>query len=227
MFCISCKQLWSWRTGIIEERGHNPHYLEWMRSRGGAGGGRGVGMARDPLDIQCGREVNWQLTWSIQQYCQGYKLNFARSVMNWAESLVHVRHQEIPSMQRAMEVQGDLQELRIQYMRRKITENHFRKRIFQIQRDANIARQIVDLLAAVQNAGADIVFRILDTLQNEKNVSIIQERIPLNLNEFAELKKWANQSIADIYSENSKKNQKKFDRNESFTLMRGQAVIVD
>ena len=34
MFCISCKQLWSWRTGRIEERGHNPHYLEWMRSRG-------------------------------------------------------------------------------------------------------------------------------------------------------------------------------------------------
>jgi hypothetical protein len=228
MFCISCKQLWSWRTGRIEERGHNPHYLEWMRSRGGAGGGdRGVGMARDPLDIQCGREMNWQLTWSIEQYCRGYKLSFARSVMNWAESLVHVRLQEIPSMQRAMEVQGDLQELRIQYMRRKITENHFRKRIFQIQRDANIARQIVDLLAAVQNAGADIVFRILDTLQNEKNVSIIQERILSNLDEFAELKKWANQSITDIYSENSKKNQKGFDRNESFALMRRQAVIVD
>jgi hypothetical protein len=147
--------------------------------------------------------------------------------MNWAESLVHVRLQEIPSMQRAMEVQGDLQELRIQYMRRKITENHFRKRIFQIQRDANIARQIVDLLAAVQNAGADIVFRILDTLQNEKNVSIIQERILSNLDEFAELKKWANQSIADIYSENSKKNQKGFDRNESFALMRRQAVVID
>jgi hypothetical protein len=82
-------------------------------------------------------------------------------------------------------------------------------------------------LAAVQNAGADIVFRILDTLQNEKNVSIIQERILSNLNEFAELKKWANQSIADIYSENSKKNQKGFDRNESFALMHRQAVIVD
>jgi hypothetical protein len=147
--------------------------------------------------------------------------------MNWSESLIHVRHQEIPLMQRAMEVQGDLRELRIQYMRRKITENHFRKRIFQIQRDANIARQIVDLLAAVQNAGADIVFRILDTLQNEKNVSIIQERIPLNLNEFAELKKWANQSIADIYSENSKKIQKKFDRNESFALMRDQPLMLD
>jgi hypothetical protein len=34
------------------------------------------------------------------------------------------------------------------------------------------------------------------------------------------LKKWANQSIADIYSENSKKNQKGFNRLESFALLR-------
>ena len=67
MFCISCKQLWSWKTGKIEERGHNPHYLEWMRSRGGANGGGGL--ARNPLDIQCGREVNWQTTTIIEQEC--------------------------------------------------------------------------------------------------------------------------------------------------------------
>lgn len=225
MFCISCKQLWSWRTGRIEERGHNPHYLEWMRSRGG-GAANGGGMARDPLDIQCGREVNWQITRTIERQCNVYKLPLfttTRSVMNWANSLIHVRHDEIPSMQRAMEIQGDLRELRIQYMRKKITEDHFKKRIFQIQRDANVARQIVDLLAAVQNAGTDIVFRILDTLQNhqnEINVSIIQDGIQSNLNEFDELKKWANQSIADIYSENSKKIQKSFDRSDSFALVR-------
>jgi hypothetical protein len=218
MFCISCKQLWSWKTGKIEERGHNPHYLEWMRSRGGAVGGGGGGMARDPLDIQCGREVDWQVTRVIEGQCSVYKLPFARSVINWANSLIHVRNLEIPSMQRAMEIQGDLQELRIQYMRKKITEDHFRKRIFQMQRNANVARQIVDLLAAVQNAGTDIIFRIIDTFQKEKNVSIIQSDIQSNLNEFVELKKWANQSIADIYSENSKKSQKSFSRSESFAL---------
>ena len=213
MFCISCKQLWSWKTGKIEERGHNPHYLEWMRSRGGAGGG----MARDPLDIQCGREVDWQVTRVIEGQCAVYNLPFARSLINWANSLIHVRNLEIPSMQHTMEIQGDLQELRIKYMRKKITEDHFRKRIFQMQRNSNIARQIVDLLAAVQNAGTDIIFRILDTFQKERNVSLIRDGIQSNLNEFVELKKWANQSIADIYSENSKKSQS-FNRSESFSL---------
>jgi hypothetical protein len=127
-------------------------------------------------------------------------------------------------MQRAMEVQGDLQDLRVQYMRKKVTEDYFRKRIFQIQRDANVSRQILDLLVAIQNAGTDIVFRIMDTLQtphtNQKNTSVVKEQIQSYVSEFGELKKWANKSIEDIYSENSKKIQKGFDRVDSFALTR-------
>jgi len=218
MFCISCKQLWSWKTGKIEERGHNPHYLEWMRSRGGGGGGGGGGMARDPLDIQCGREVNWQTIGILER--ESYKNNInTRSVLNWTNSLVHVRNYEIPTMQRATEVQNDLQQLRIQYMRKKITEDHFRRRTFQIQRDANVSRQTLDLLVAIQNAGTDIAYRMMDTFQRQQDVTIVKSEIQSNLNEFGELKKWANQSIENIYCENSKSIQKRFDRIESFALM--------
>jgi hypothetical protein len=128
-------------------------------------------------------------------------------------------------MHRAMEVQGDLQELRVQYMRKKVTEDHFRKRIFQIQRDANVSRQILDLMAVIQNAGTDVVYRMLNTFQNEKNVSIIQSEIDSSLGEFQELKKWANQSIEHIYYENSKNVQKRFDMIESFAITRRQVVI--
>ena len=221
MFCISCKQLWSWKTGKIEERGHNPHYLEWMRSRGtvaNGGGGGGGGMARDPLDIQCGREVTWQVTSVLNRECTKHLFMETRSLMSWSNSLIHIRHDEIPQMRQSMEIQDDLQELRVQYMRKKITDAHFRNRIFQIQRNANVSRQILDLLVAIQNAGTDIVFRMLDTFQNQKDASRIQSDIQSNINEFGELKKWAKQSIADIYSEHSKKIQKSFDRIDSFAL---------
>jgi hypothetical protein len=138
--------------------------------------------------------------------------------MSWSNSLIHIRHDEIPQMRQSMEIQDDLQELRVQYMRKKITDAHFRNRIFQIQRNANVSRQILDLLVAIQNAGTDIVFRMLDTFQNQKDASLIQSDIQSNINEFGELKKWAKQSIADIYSEHSKKIQKSFDRIDSFAL---------
>ena len=51
MFCTQCKRLWSWNTGRFEARGHNPHYLQWMRENGG-------GMPREPGDVICGREID-------------------------------------------------------------------------------------------------------------------------------------------------------------------------
>jgi hypothetical protein len=133
-------------------------------------------------------------------------------------------------MQQTMEVQEGLQKLRVDYMRRKITENHFKKRIFQIQRDANISRRMVDLLVAVQNAGTDIVFRVMDTLRHERP-SVVENEIQSTCNEFAELKEWANRSIKDIYAENSKKSKYAFAQLNSFALtnLHGyrEAVIVD
>lgn len=222
MFCIACKQLWSWKTGKIEERGHNPHYLEWMRHReSGANGGGGGAMARDPLDIQCGREVDWRLTRTITDQCNNLRVTnqrLVRTLYGYTASLIHVRHYDIPNMQEAMEVQEGLQKLRVDYMRRKITENHFKKRIFQIQRDANISRRMVDLLVAVQNAGTDIVFRVMDALRHEKCASIAENDIQSTCGEFAELKEWANRSIKDIYAENSKKSKYAFAQINSFAL---------
>ncbi len=234
MFCISCKQLWSWKTGKIEERGHNPHYLEWMRNRGGAvGGGGGGAMARDPLDIQCGREVDWRVTRTITDQCNNLRVTnqkLVRTLYGWIASLIHVRHNDIPNMQQAMEVQEALQKLRVDYMRRKITENHFKKRIFQIQRDANISRRMVDLLVAVQNAGTDIAFRVMDMLRQERP-SVVENEIQSSCNEFAELKEWANRSAKDIYAENSKKSKYAFAQTNSFALtnLHGhrEAIIVD
>ena len=33
MWCIKCHTAFSWRTGAIEKKIHNPHYYEWMRSK--------------------------------------------------------------------------------------------------------------------------------------------------------------------------------------------------
>jgi hypothetical protein len=153
-----------------------------------------------------------------------------RTLYNWTASLIHVRHNDIPNMQQAMEVQEALQKLRVDYMRRKITENHFKKRIFQIQRDANISRRMVDLLVAVQNAGTDIAFRVMDMLRQERP-SVIENEIQSTCSEFAELKEWANRSAKDIYAENSKKSKYAFAQTNSFALtnLHGyrEAAIVD
>jgi hypothetical protein len=54
MFCTQCKRLWSWNSGQFETRGHNPHYLQWMRDNHAAG------MPREPGEILCGQEIDPQ-----------------------------------------------------------------------------------------------------------------------------------------------------------------------
>ena len=50
IWCTQCHTAFSWKTGKIETNVHNPHYFEYMRRKGI--------QDRNPLDIQCGREMD-------------------------------------------------------------------------------------------------------------------------------------------------------------------------
>jgi hypothetical protein len=232
MFCTHCKQLWSWNTGRIEERGHNPHYLEWMRNRAGAGGGPAEILIRDPADVQCGREIDWRFNNSVYDLFRTISRTFTPqdseidqmriAVIRWSDSIIHLRHHDVPHFRTASEIMGPLENLRISYMLKQITESHFRLRIFQIHRSADIHRQILDLLVAMQNAATDILYRIRDTLLtiSKPNAAsqINIDRIREQLHEMDELREYAKKCIFEIYSMNGKAVKYAFIREHSFAL---------
>ena len=229
MFCIMCKQLWSWNTGRIEERGHNPHYLEWMRSRAGSD------LVRDPADVQCGREIDWRFNNSM--YSTFREIGFRRILSDgdfekmrvisktWAESIAHLRHHDIPAFRASAETRVSLENLRISYMMKQTTEHHFRLRVFQICKNGEVDRQILELLIAMQNAATDILYRFLDTLStmltNTDQLHFTAsklDRAKKQLLELSELRKYAENCITEIYSMHSKTAKHSFKKDYSFAL---------
>ena len=225
MFCTSCKQLWSWNTGRIEKRGHNPHYLEWMRSRNGGD------LVRDPADVQCGREIDWRFNGSIHASLRSLNQRCGKNanieierhrgiISKWCESIIHVRHHDVPLFRSEAETDRTLEQLRISYMLKRTSEPHFRLRVFQVHRNAEVSRQILELMIAMQNAATDILYRIHDTVTDAStsDVTIILTQIETQLLEMTELRKYAIRCLTDIYQTSSKTAKYAFTRDFSFAL---------
>ena len=194
MFCTQCKRLWSWNTGKFETRGHNPHYLQWMREN------QPGGMPRDPGDVLCGREIDHHF---ISQLYNQMKISASHHtskefgvIFNLLSSIPHLRYHELHRFQvdrlainlnaRKAFVSNTLSLIKFKQTTRR---NH----LLAIKND-NIAQ----ILQAVIQAATDIAFRFQHQLHN------IQPH-QIDARSFAEelfnLKQYANHELASIHTD--------------------------
>ena len=194
MFCTRCHTGFSWKTGRIETNIHNPHYYEWLRR---TGGGREV--QRNPNEILCGREVNHVLVREItrkMRLIQVPKTTMDRlSVIG--ESIIHIR---FVNMER---YRGDRilnnEEYRIEYLRKKITEEKFKHEIQRDDKRFQRNREITDIIQLFMDTVTDIVYRFRDSL-NEYATKTEDERVAICeiLNEIKPITEYANDCFRDI-----------------------------
>ena len=172
MFCTQCHTGFSWKTGEIETKIHNPHYFEWIRKTTS----NDAEMERNPLDVICGREINHPFIYNIATYLSS-KITDKNSTkaLNICRSIIHVSEVEIPKYQ--VDDIIDNQDLRILYLRQKITEENFKTELHRRIKKQDYKREHFQLLAMFKNTATDILYRYFDTLQTD-NKNIIQLFVP-------------------------------------------------
>ena len=172
MFCTQCHTAFSWKTGNIETKIHNPHYFEWMRRNGSYAGANGE---RNPLDILCGREINTMFTLQLNSRMETAKIPNTNSfkVLNLTRSIVNINEYEIPKFQ-VDDIRNN-QDLRVQYLRGKISEEKFKFELQKANKSYDKKKEIRDVLIMFRNAATDIIYRYFDDL----NFDTINEIIPL------------------------------------------------
>jgi hypothetical protein len=156
MWCPECHTAFSWRTGNIETRIHNPHFFEWQRKNGGA--------ARQVGDIPCGRDItDHQLSLYI-----GSKVAFltdaisAKNVTDILRGAIHLQQVQAPKF-RTDNMVVNL-ESRVKYLNSEIDDKAFERRVFASQKAFDKKRAISNVIEFQVQGLTDIMFRLSHTM---------------------------------------------------------------
>jgi hypothetical protein len=168
MFCTQCKRLWSWNTGRFETRGHNPHFLQWMRDN------HPTGMPRDPNDVLCGREIDHHFLSQLNILVTHTLLHtpphqhetlshLLHNVYNFIGSIPHLRFHDLPRFN------VDRTEINLHarkaFVSNAITLTRFKQTTHRNHILAIKHEHIAQLIQAVIQATTDIAFRFIHALQ--------------------------------------------------------------
>jgi hypothetical protein len=198
MFCTLCKRLWSWNTGRFETRGHNPHYLQWMRENHAGGG-----LPREHGDVLCGREIDPPFISRLHFVIRDISRDnpSLRSILNDIErcvaSITHLRFHDLPRF--LVDTVALNLHVRKAFVSNQLSLHKFKLAIRRNHTRSLKSNAIHSLLDAILQAATDIAFRILHLLSHSNHHNHSLSSLSSIHHELLALIAYANQQLHIIH----------------------------
>jgi len=192
MWCTQCHTAFSWRTGDIETRIHNPHFYEWQRRTNGGVAPRVPGDA--PPQCAQDQPLNHYSFRHITGLQLGPELNIIAG--NIIRDVIHLRENDIRNF-RTEDNARIFEENRILYLQNKISKAVFIRRVLMENKKREIHTEIRQVLEMFVQASTDIIYQFIG-LAHKKRDQV--ERLKSKLNEVETLRQFTNEALKEIYT---------------------------
>ncbi len=158
MWCTVCRTAFSWRTGaLVTTHVHNPHYYEWIRSRGGEVPRAPGDAPPAPDGCPAGLPGAWDLDAAMRRFVDEPRRRF---VAEFHRVVRHIQDIELRRLRAAFDA-DDNADLRLAYLLRHLDEGEWKRKLQQREkrRERDLAvRQIFEMyIAAATDAFNDIL----------------------------------------------------------------------
>lgn len=189
MWCTVCRTAFSWRTGaLVTTHVHNPHYYEWIRSRGGE-------VPRAPGDAPPGGACPeglpgaWDLDGAMRRFVDEPRRRF---VAEFHRVVRHVQGVELRRLRAAFDA-DDNTDLRLGYLLQHLDEDEFARKLQQREkrRERDLAvRQIFEMYIA---AATDAFNGILAAARGGRGPEVLE-----GIRVLAALTRYVNDQVASV-----------------------------
>lgn len=153
MWCTQCQTAFSWRTGQIEIRVHNPHYYEWLRRTGGA-------VAPTPTANQINGECLAQQEVVQQVIYHNRTGPHSRNILNACRFIQHIES-ELLYIRRGTQTNVENEEkkrvLRVKRLLNEITDDEWKDRLQRMDKAIQKDRRVAQVLELFVQAGTDLL----------------------------------------------------------------------
>ena len=169
MWCTQCHTGFSWRTGAIQRRVHNPHFFEWQRNNNG-----GVAPRR-PGDVECGRDLaDSRALMSIRRCLRAIDTststssidselkNLEKTVETTVRGVIHLG--EVQANRFRTDELVNNQDLRLRYLEKTINEKKLKSDILRRDKAFEKKQDIYNVIQLEIRAVTDIIYRLEDAL---------------------------------------------------------------